>query len=146
MSKRRKKRYNRNNEWRSERKTDDFTKLGDLLRPSFIFEQLFSDSADKHRIREGDKRRWRPSADSGLRRIDGRLVEYKVVDSKKSRFEGQSQTLAKVAFADAKKVMVCKRRKERRAVLFAKHGSGRGIKIKSPIRRYNDDSDVVCHD
>lgn len=90
-----------------------------------------------------DRRRNLPGKASISRRIDGTnaTLTTTLPDQRSPGFK--DYTLAKVSFQDPRRVVVCRRRKNRREILFKMGKVGKGKKV-SRIRRRNIDSDIKC--
>lgn len=69
-------------------------------------------------------------------------IERREVHSDKMRLEGMSASV-RDAFHDAHRVMVCRRRKARRRVIFALQRAGKGGK-RNRRARWTDKSRIVC--
>lgn len=89
-----------------------------------------------------DTRRWNPPLDDLPRKINGQRVNFTITNSNNKKKHQPSLT-QKVTFKDAKKVMVCVRRKARRVSLFASKKIGSGKRVTSK-RRYNENSKIKC--
>lgn len=76
-----------------------------------------------------DRRRYHPDGDRrSFKRLDGREAEYVLRDKQSSKGRRRSSgTLATLSFKEPEKVMVCRRRKQRRETLFKRLLIGRGI-------------------
>lgn len=87
-----------------------------------------------------DRRRWSPVIDS-YKMIDGRGVDYE--GSRDHRNMRRNVGMEKIAFVHPDKVVVCRKRKERRAALFRQQKIGKGKKV-SKRRIMRDSSRIKC--
>lgn len=137
IRKNQKKRYQRDyrknvyNERIQRRKRHYFAK-----RPLLLDSKVFKDSA----LIRDDRRRFRP--DHGLPlSVDGRSATTTV--RSKDRLATKGWSYEHVYFKNPKRVRVCKRRKVRKEVLFAKRKIGKGKRVTAN-RRYNELTQVRC--
>lgn len=117
---------------RVQRDTSVISKLGKLLY----------DHHKKDRIHD-DKRRWRPDKDiRTYRTIDSRVA--KINNSEIVERENRPPYIRNIlVFDDSRRVVVCKRRADRRISLFARHKVGKGKKV-SKRRLRSPDSEIHC--
>lgn len=143
MSKRRHKRsinrYHRIDRTK-QRESRRFTKSSDLLLRDMIYPEIISGYLSDIE----DLRRYRPER----QRLDRLEVSGKpaVVSYNNTTTQQQIYTRsieARPFFKHPDKVIVCKKRRRRREVLFARRSIGKGAKV-SKIRKYTEDSDVRC--
>lgn len=90
-----------------------------------------------------DRRTWHPQGDvRPARRVLAPASRFRVVrpvSTQASLVEASSVPIS-VGFQDARRVLVCVRRKQRREVLFAKGYGGAG----TPPRRFSEYSKISC--
>lgn len=113
-------------------------KLSDVkgisFRPFVYKEAIRNDSVH-------DRRRFRPDLHPAIT-VDGKTARIALVNTTRNNRKYRSPA-ERYAFIEPKKVMVCKRRKKRREVLFSLRKAGKGKKGYIKKRR-NKYSDVRC--
>ena len=129
--KNRQKRYQRNNRKslyirRTRRKTSRFAKSSALLGSPF--------SQDSKVVRLDDRRQWTPDRAHYALAVSGEPGRFTVLQQKKDSLH---------KFVNAKRVVVCKKRRRRRESLFKAGKIGKGIRGPRKIRR-NENSDLRC--
>lgn len=137
----RKKRNKKRSIRRAQRDTNAYhLRTLDLLRSPLNLEhrRIIHDS---DRI-GNDRRRWAPTRDTDLNRVDGRKVRITLA-SRTKRGKRYSNQNNRISYASPKNVSVCQRRKARRKALFARKKAGRGIKGPK-YRRLIESSKIRC--
>ena len=143
MKKKRKRRSSNKAERRVQRNTIDITKEIDLLDSLRLEPYRFSVFSKKKRIGGLDDKRYHDPTRSDRKYIDGNYVEYEF-NRKREISRGTPLNQTRVAFKYPEKVIVCKRRKERRESLFALNRIGKGKGRKFKKRKITEDSKISC--
>ncbi len=87
-----------------------------------------------------DLRTFHPQEDQrDYRKIDGRPADYVTETTEPKDFAKVGQRY----FRDSRKVTICKRRRRRREILFAKRKTGKGKKV-SKKRKWTTKSNIRC--
>lgn len=109
-------------------------------RDALLFDML-NKPVYRRVVLQDDRRRWEPYSYDQYKRLDGRGVDYEIgTDDQDNRRDG---TRSKIAFANPRKVVVCRKRKSRRETLFKKGKIGRGKRV-SRKRIMRDSSKIKC--
>lgn len=92
-----------------------------------------------------DRRRWTPYPTAKVLLNDGTPVSYEVYRNRDPRRDRRQPLPYRIQFNDPRRVMICRRRRARRAVLFAmdKLGRGRGGPGRAR-KRLNEFSKIKC--